>query len=108
MVLLNGQSLSDLLIANVYGVLKSSDGVAVYKGQVLSKRLIIVEGTLIANDENAGLTRIKQIYDAYKNSAQLTAFGTTKQVKLQDINVLGRRRGLKRVFFDIAIIFEEV
>lgn len=108
MFLLNNQSLSDFLTANIYGMLKSSDGVAVYRGQVLARRIIVIEGTLIAADETAGFNRIKQIYDAYKNGAQLTAFNTTKQVRLRDVNVLNRRRGLKRVFFDVALIFEEV
>lgn len=108
MFTLNNQSLTDFLTSNIFGMLKSTDGVALYRGQALTRRLIVIEGTLIAVDETAGLNRIKQIYDTYKNNTQLSALGTTKQVRLRDINVFNRRRGLKRVFFDITLIFEEV
>lgn len=108
MIKINGQSISDFWLLSVYGMLKGTGGVAVYKGQVLTKNLIIIEGMLVALNKEDGVNKLKQLYDTYKNGATLTAFNTTKQAKLKDINILRKRDGLNRVYFDVALVFEEV
>lgn len=107
-VLLNNQLLN-VQAESVYGFYrKDGETVTLYKGNVLGKKYIVLEGRFYAIDEQQALQTFQAWRTSYSSTTNLKIQNVTKQCVLKDIHVLNRYPALKGYVYIIALVFEEV
>lgn len=107
-VLLNNQPLG-MQVDSVCGFYRKDDEtVTLYRGNIVGRKYIVLEGKLYAIDEQQALQTFQAWRTSYSSTTNLKIQDITKQCVLKDIHVLKRYPALRGYVYIITLVFEEV